>query len=205
MVYQSKNYLYATMVPDITTTINNITLPQEEISIGLASRLDSVKGIEYLLQAIPLVKAKTKNPFKVYILGDGPLEKKLIQISQKLNINDSIVFLGYQNNIPEWLATWDIFVLPTLFEYHSIALLEAMRAGKAIIATTVGGNEESVTNHVEALTIPSKDSIALSEALIKLIENPQLRKKIGENARKRFLIEFTENTMKKNLIKALTL
>ncbi len=113
--------------------------------------------------------------------------------------------MGYQNNIPEWLATWDIFVLPSLFEYHSIALLEAMRAGKAIIATTVGGNEESVTNHVEALTIPSKDSIALSEALIKLIENPQLRKKIGENARKRFLIEFTENTMKKNLIKALTL
>ena len=192
-------------IPDITTTINNITLPQEEIQICLASRLDSVKGIEYLLQAIPLVKAKTKNPFKVYILGDGPLEKKLIQISQKLNINDSIVFLGYQNNIPEWLATWDIFVLPSLFEYHSIALLEAMRAGKAIIATTVGGNEESVTNHVEALTIPSNDSIALSEALIKLIENPQLRKKIGENARKRFLIEFTENTMKKNLIKALTL
>lgn len=177
-----------------------VKLPTNVVSIGLASRLDSVKGIEYMLRAIPTIKERANNKFHVYILGDGPLENKLKKIANDLLIENEVSFLGYQNNIPEWLASWDIFALPSLHEYHSIALLEAMRAGKAIVATKVGGNEESVSNGIHAFTVPAKDQEALAKALITLINSSELRKRFGANAIERFNSEFTEDIMKKNLI-----
>ena len=93
----------------------------------------------------------------------------------------------------------------SFFENHSVSILEAMRAGKAIVTTDVGGNKESVTDGKEALIVPAKDSESLAESLTNLINNSSLRQTLGENAHIRFLNEFTEDIMKKNLIKALTL
>ena len=180
-----------------------IDLPKKGISIGLASRLDKVKGIEYLLEAVPLIKAKAKERFHIYVVGNGPLDHELRKQIAELHIEDDVTMTGYQGNIPDWLATWDIFCLPSLHEYHSIALLEAMRAGKAIVATNVGGNTESVRDGQEGLIVPSRDSSALADALIKLIESSSLRSELGKYARERFEREFTEEVMKRNLVKVM--
>ncbi len=180
-----------------------IDLPEKGVTIGLASRLDKVKGIEYLLEAVPLIKTRTKQPFHIYVVGDGPLDKDLRKRIAELHVEDDVTMTGYQGNIPDWLATWDIFCLPSLHEYHSIALLEAMRAGKAIVATDVGGNTESVRDGKEGLVVPSKDPSALAGALVKLIESPSLRKELGNHARERFEREFTEEVMKRNLVKVM--
>lgn len=208
----SKSYLAQAGVPTSKMVVvhngipeqNEMVLPMElapnGVSIGLASRMDSVKGIEYLLKAVPYLKENSRNKFHVYILGDGPLENKLKMMANRLGIQKEVSFLGYQNNIPEWLAAWDIFVLPSLHEYHSIALLEAMRAGKAIVATNVGGNEESITNQVEGLIVSPKDSMALASAIQILIDSKKMRDQLGNSAKKRFMSEFTEDIMKKNLV-----
>lgn len=208
----SKSYLLKAHVPENKMVVVHNGIPLQDLNlskrdekfdvvkIGLASRLDSVKGIEFLLKAIPLVKLKAKRNFIVEILGDGPLEGELKQLTETLKIQENVHFLGYQNDIPKWLDSWDIFCLPSLFEYHSIALLEAMRAGKAIVASKVGGNEESVTNEDQALTVQPKSPEALADALIRIINDESLRFRLGSNARKRFEMEFTEEIMKKNLV-----
>jgi glycosyltransferase involved in cell wall biosynthesis len=162
--------------------------------IGIASRLDPVKGLEYLMDAF--AKIVLAYPMaRLLLVGDGPCEKNLRKQSAKLDIADKVIFTGYQDNVDNWLDMLDVFALPSLAEYHSIALLEAMRAGKAIVATDVGGNTESVIHERHGLVVPSADAVALKKALIKLIENSELRRRLGCAAQKRYEAEFTEDKM----------
>lgn len=124
-------------------------------------------------------------------------------LARELGVEELICFEGYQDNVPAWLKAWDIFCLPSLQENHSIALLEAMRAGKAIVCTSVGGNPETVEDGKEALVVPARNSEAIADALVKLIESESLRKKMGHDARERFLRNFTEDIMKKKLCEVL--
>jgi glycosyltransferase involved in cell wall biosynthesis len=166
--------------------------------VAVASRLDAVKGISYLLHAMAVVRVGGCKLMLV-VLGDGPELESLKSVTARLGLQDTVCFMGAQNNIPEWLEVIDIFALPSLFEYHSIGLLEAMRAGKAIVATNVGGNPESVRDGQEALLVPPADAKALANALVRLAGDANLRHRLGNAARKRFEAEFTEETMKRHL------
>ena len=84
-------------------------------------------------------------------------------------------------------------------EFHSIAILEAMRAQKAIVATNVGGNPESLRDEKDALLVPSMDIEALANALTRLITNPELRNSLSKNAYEQFRKRFTIDVMMKNL------
>lgn len=179
-----------------------INIQHDKINIITASRIDKVKGLIYMIDAIEILKSHNIN-FHYYMIGEGPELKELKRICKEKDLEDCISFEGFQNNIPEWMAATDIFVLPSLFEYHSIAVLEAMRAGKAIIATNVGGNGESINDNEQGLLIPAANSKALAEAIEFIIRNEKLRKQFAENARKRFENEFSEEAMKKNLVNVL--
>lgn len=187
----------------IETDISPIKLERNGISIGMTGRLDSIKGINYLLEAIKLVSRQVKQEFHVYIVGDGPEMKNLQMLANLLDIEDYVSFMGYQSNVSAWLKSWDIFCLPSLQENHSIALLEAMRAGNAIICTNVGGNPETVDNGKEALLVDAADPEAIASNLVKLIESPSIRNNLGCNAKYRFYKEFTEDIMKERLCKLL--
>ncbi len=100
-------------------------------------------------------------------------------------------FVGYRSDIDACLAALDIFVLPSLAEYHSIALLEAMRAQKTIVATDVG----SVDGGVQAIVVPPADAVALATALQQLLLDAPLRMRLASNARQRFKHEFTSDLM----------
>lgn len=182
-------------------TIRKVILPKDTINIGFVGRIDEIKGLKYLLIALQEIKRKNiKNKIKLYIIGDGPLSNSMNNMTTELDIKDIVEFVGYQNNISDWLNALDIFVLPSLQENHSIALLEAMRAGCAIICTNVGGNPETVINEKEALVIPPKNTLAISTSLLRLIESQDLRVKLGCAAKKKFLKDFTEESTKKNLV-----
>lgn len=169
------------------------------VSIGMVGRLDAIKGLNYLIEAVPYILKNTNYDFHIYIVGDGPEENNLKNLVHNLKLDKFISFEGFQSNISEWLNSWDVFCLPSLQENHSVALLEAMRAEKAIICTNVGGNPETVVDGKEALLVPSSDSITLGKALLKVIENEDLRAELGRNAKDRFLSCFTEDVMKKKL------
>ena len=183
--------------------LKSFNIPEKNLIILTASRITKVKGLNYLLEAIADIKNKTKVLFTYVMIGYGPDITKLKQIATELSILDFVSFIGYQNNIPSWLESTDIFALPSLHEYHSIALLEAMRSGKAIVATDVGGNGESIRDQKEGLLIPSKNVNALSIALLKLIEDSSLRIQYGKAAKTRFEKNFSEQVMKRKLLKTI--
>lgn len=173
-----------------------------KISLITASRITSEKGLAYLLKALSIIK-KEGIPFHYFVIGEGPDLDMLKNEAKELGLDDCVTFVGFQNNIPQWLAACDVFVLPSLHECHSIAVLEAMRAGKAIVATKVGGNGESISDGVDGLLVPAKDDRALSKALMRVIKSKELRISYGQNAYQHYLAEFTEDAMKKNLIEVL--
>lgn len=171
-------------------------------TIVTASRITEVKGLPYLLEALKLLKNRNVK-FHYFMIGEGPDLDALKKQAESLELTYVINFVGFQKNVAEWLAACDVFALPSLYEYHSIAVLEAMRAGKAIVATTVGGNGESINDGIEGILVPAKDARALADGLERILTNSDERKRFGELARKRFANEFTEETMMKNLIAAI--
>ena len=171
-------------------------------TIVTASRITEVKGLPYLLVALKMLKDKGVK-FHYFMIGEGPdLEALKIQV-RDFGLNDEITFAGFQCNVPEWLAACDVFALPSLYEYHSIAVLEAMRAGKAIVATTVGGNSESIKDGFEGILVPSKNAKAFADGLERMLTDADARKQYGAFARKRFVREFTEEAMMRNLVEVI--
>jgi len=166
----------------------------EEILVGVASRLDPVKGVAYLVDAFGRVAGRYPQA-KLVLIGAGSLDDLLRAQVAALGLSDRVVFTGFRTDIAACLDAMDIFVLPSLAEYHSIGLLEAMRAAKAIIATDVGGNTESARHEQEALIVSPADTAAIAAALERLFSDVTLCNRLGQKARERFLAEFTVDQM----------
>lgn len=181
---------------------NPVKMNPNVINILTASRIDKVKGLYDMLDAINILH-KRDVKFHYYMVGEGPELNKLKMICKQKGLEGFVSFEGFQSNVPQWLAVADIFALPSLYEYHSIAILEAMRAGKAIVATTVGGNGESIDDMKQGILVSPNNPTAFANALERIINDEDLRSKLATSARERFLREFTEDAMKMNLIKVL--
>lgn len=192
--------VYNGIEPQIKTTLLDIT-PYCKYGTPIiitASRLTKIKGVDYLLRALKILK-DDGFLFHYFCIGDGEEEMNLKSLCSELNLNDRVSFMGYQSNIPDWLYSCDIFAIPSLEEFHSIAILEAMRAKKAIIATNIGGNPESLRSERDALLVPSKDAVALSKALARLLQSSELRERLSSSAYARFNAKFTIDAMMNNL------
>lgn len=164
--------------------------------LGLAARLDPIKGIDDLIDALALARDL---PLHLLLFGTGPSRDNLQRKAEALGLCDAVTFVGYTDNAAWWFKRLDAFVFPSHSENHSIVLLEAMRVGLPIIATDVGGNGESVRDGKEALLVPPRDPQALAAAIHRIVADSELRQWLGANARRRFLEEFTEKKMKNEL------
>lgn len=162
--------------------------------IGVASRLDPVKGLEYLLAAFAHI-ARNHPAARLVLMGDGTVRGALEAQASQLGVRDRVVFAGMRSDVPQCLTALDLFALPSLAEYHSIGLLEAMRAGLPIVATDVGGNTESVRDGQEGLIVRSADADGLAVALDRMLADDALRMCLGAAAQQRFSTEFTEDAM----------
>ncbi len=162
--------------------------------IGAVSRFDDFKGIEYLIQAFSDI-AKTNNSIKLLLVGSGPAEPRLKTMVEDLGINTRVIFTGFRDDVIDCLEAIDIYVMPTLAENHSIALLEAMRAERPVIVTDVGGNLESVTHEEQALVVPPANAQSIQEALERLLADQVLAKDLSKRAGQRFLADFTTKEM----------
>jgi glycosyltransferase involved in cell wall biosynthesis len=167
------------------------------IILGVASRLDAIKGLNFLLQAFAII-CKQCNVHLV-VVGDGPEKQRLCMQASDLLLTERVTFVGYQANVADWLESFDVFCLPSLSETLSLSLIEALRAGLASVASKVGGIVEVVRNEQEALLVPPANAHALANALLRLARETSLRCALGLNARKRFEEEFTEDRMKRQL------
>ncbi len=147
-------------------------------------RLVTGKGLDNLLNAVPQF-ANLRKQCRVLIVGEGPLRESLQKQVQELDIASHVVFTGFRSDIPEILAATDVFVLPSLSEGLPQSIMEAMSAGKAVVATSVGGVVELIEPETEktGILIPPRNPQALAKALGRLCENQHLCEELGRNAR----------------------
>jgi glycosyltransferase involved in cell wall biosynthesis len=158
-------------------------------------RLADQKGLEYLLQAAQLMSGHSKVRFKIVFAGTGLLESHLKKLAAALGVREQVSFLGFRQDIGDLLLASDIVVLPTLHEGLSIALLEAMAAGKPIVTTTIGSNVEATHNGRAALLVPAKDAEGLARAVTKFLRNSSLRLLKSTKAAELFSKHYTEARM----------
>jgi glycosyltransferase involved in cell wall biosynthesis len=161
----------------------------------VVGRLAEQKGLEYLLESLPRLKRETRVPFKLLLAGTGPLKSKLQNWTRELGIGKHVTFLGFRKDIGDLLAASDIVILPSLHEGLSIALLEAMAAGKPIVTTAVGSNLEVTRNGAAALLVPAKDPAALATAVARLANNVSVRILKAQQAKEIYFNHYTEKRM----------
>jgi glycosyltransferase involved in cell wall biosynthesis len=145
-----------------------------------AARLAPQKGLDVLLRAAVHVPDA-----QFVVAGDGPERPRLEAEAEQLGILDRFRFLGLRDDVPELLAASDVFVLPSLFEGSSLAVLEAMAAGKPVVTSAIGGTDELVDDGESGLLVPPGDAGALALALNRVLAQPELRAKLGATARDR--------------------
>ena len=167
---------------------------EDEVLIGAVGRLDPIKGHRHLIEAFEAVAGLSARA-RLIIIGDGPDRARLEAVVRQSPAADRILLPGQISRADEALPAFDIYALPSLSECCSIALLEAMRSGLPIVATAVGGNPESIVHEKEGLLVPAGDAVALASALEHLVSDKALSNRMGGNARKRYLRDFTQDVM----------
>ncbi len=156
-----------------------------KLNILFVGRLESRKGLNYLIKAYKRVRGEFPNS-RLIVVGPGTRLRGKYKRQVKRNRLADVVFIGYASyaDLPRYYKTADIFCSPaTGRESFGIALLEAMALGKPIVASNIDGYASVVTHGVEGLLVPPKDEKALAQALISLMADESLRQQIGARGR----------------------
>jgi glycosyltransferase involved in cell wall biosynthesis len=149
-----------------------------------------------LLKAIALLRSRGLK-VKSFVGGEGPLRAELEKQVVSDGIKGMVEFLGFVADVPRFLASIDIFVMPSLYEGLGVAALEAMAAGKPVIASRVGGLAESIVDDETGLLVPSHQATALADAIARLTGAPEKAREMGNRGRMRVREHFTMELMAK--------
>ncbi len=163
----------------------------DEPRIVMVARFSTQKDHALLLHAL----SDIDRPFHLLLVGDGPLRGAVEREARRLGLTERVEFLGARDDIAAILATASIFVLASRWEGFPLSILEAMRAGLPVVASSVGGVEEAVDDGVTGWLVPVSDRAALRRRLVPLIEQPEPRIRMGEAGRQRYAREFTLEQM----------
>lgn len=160
--------------------------------ICAAATLHERKGIRYLIEAAAILEGQG-TPIHLVIAGDGPQRPELETLARDLGVAAS--FVGFYADMPALLASIDVFVMPSLSEGLGVAVLEAMAAGKPVVASAVGGLRESVVDGATGWSVAPANSQALAQGIAKLIANPAMAVEFGSAGRARVRAEFSLENM----------
>lgn len=147
-----------------------LSIAEDEYLIGTVCRLQPVKALPVLLQAIQTL------PVRLVIAGDGPERERLTAIIRDMGLSNHVQLLGGRSDIPRLLASFDLFVLPSYSESFGIAVAEALVMQVPVIATSVGGIPEITHGERYARLVPPGDVTALANAIRWAKDNPELAK-----------------------------
>ncbi len=178
--------------PDkIVTIYNGVELPKSKTAInilakkremgldpacaviGTVATLHHRKGHQYLLRAAAKIVSNLPE-VQFLLIGDGPLREELENLTERLNLNHKVIFAGHRDDVSKLLPLIDLFVLPSLAEGMSNALLEAMATGLPCVTTDVGGNGEVLLDGVTGFLVPAGDSEKLADAALTLLLNKDM-------------------------------
>jgi glycosyltransferase involved in cell wall biosynthesis len=179
---------------DRSTFLHEFSLSPQVIVIGMVAQLIPRKGHRYLIEAVKSLRNSFPD-LSVLLFGKGPLQSELESEIGQNGLADVIRFAGFRNDLPQWLGGLDILAHPADMEGLGVSLLQASAAAVPIVTSRAGGLPEAVADNVSGLLIPPGDVSALTSALRRLLEDADLRKKMGEAGRARILAEFSIDAM----------
>jgi glycosyltransferase involved in cell wall biosynthesis len=171
----------------------SLGLNPEGLVVGTVGWLLPIKGPMYLLKAMAEVWKGYPETSLVYV-GKGDLEGELKEEASRMGVSERVSFLGWRDDIPEIMHILDIFVLPSLNEGMGRVLVEAMAAGRPVVASNVGGIPDLVMQGKNGLLVPAADIKALARGIEFFISYPNERKEMGEEGRK-MAIRFGSDSM----------
>jgi glycosyltransferase involved in cell wall biosynthesis len=183
---------------DFKTRIRREFGAADKFLILTTGRLHPEKGYPYLFEAVPKLKRLAGKPFVWLIAGKGPFEKDFRKAVADSGSDDTVKFIGFRNDIPDLMATADLFVLPSVAEAFGIVFAEAIYLGTPIVATNIGGIPEVVTDGADGVLIPPADSDALARTVADLLNHPDKLKSLANTGREKIIqrFEFEDMTRK---------
>ncbi len=158
--------------------------------VGLCARLSPEKNVPLLLEAV--ARLRSRHPDLVLLVaGDGPARAAIQARRDALGLGDTVRLLGFRDDVPALVGAFDVYAVSSLTEGTSVTLLEAMYAGRPVVATRVGGNPEIVVDDETGLLVPSGDAGAFADALAALLADPARARRMGDAGRARVAARFT--------------
>jgi glycosyltransferase involved in cell wall biosynthesis len=185
--------------PGVVQTIHNgvpdepLTAPERPVRgpiVGTVGRFEPQKGFDIFIRALRDVPHATG-----VIVGDGTQREELHALARRVGIEDRILWFGWSEDRRSYLPWFDVFVLPSRFEGFPLALLEALLAERAVVATDVGSVAEAVLDEESGLLVPSDDPDPLAGAIIRLLGDDALRRRLGARGRELVQGRFTASHM----------
>jgi len=153
-----------------------------EIAILFVGRLHPIKGVAYLIEAMPVIIRKHPK-VKLFLVGDGEERQRLESLVAKLDLDKHTTFIGQIPNekVSQYMAASDVFVLPSLSEGLPVVTLEAIACGLPIVVTDIAGISEIIKDGENGFLVEPENSVEIAEKVLMLLGNGELRKQISQN------------------------
>jgi glycosyltransferase involved in cell wall biosynthesis len=180
-----EKFRQASVLPDdlIRKKRAELHIQPEDRVVGLVSRLDTGKGQEYLLQAVPQI-IRQHPQVKFLLVGDGPYRQKFQQMTTVLNIDQHVIFTGFRYDIEEVMTLFDIAAFTSLWEGLPRVIVQYIAVGKPIVAFDIPGVSELIHSNINGFTVPVRDGDRLAKRLSYLLENPDEARMMGQNGKR---------------------
>jgi len=164
-------------------------LPLDVPVVGTVGRMIDVKGYPFMLQALALAR-KSYPSLHWLQVGDGPDRKKIIALAEEMGLSEAVTFAGKRSDVSSLLEAMDIWAMSSTHEGLPVALLEAMAAGRTIVATNVGGIPDVVDHEVSAILVAPQDARELAAGLVRVLDDHSLAQKLAAGARVKVEMEY---------------
>jgi len=171
---------------DVATAKHKLGLEPDDVVIGTVGRMEEQKGHGILLHAFAALRGLpgiSVSSLRLLIVGDGRLRQATEVRASQLGIVDACRFPGSMTQMADVYRAIDVFVMPSLWEGLSLAMLEAMAAGLPLVATDVGGVRDVLGDNLHGRLVPPGDATSLAHALAELLLNTKLREELAASAR----------------------
>jgi glycosyltransferase involved in cell wall biosynthesis len=172
----------------------DLGIASDAFVVGNVGRLAPQKGQRHLVAAMPMLLDRVPNAHAV-IAGAGDLEGYLRDLSLDVGAGDRVHVLGARRDVPALMHAMDVFAMPSIWEGFGLVLLEAMAAGRPIVASRVATIPEVVLDGETGLLVPASDPGALAEAVAQLADDPERARALGEAGRERLREHFSIEKM----------
>jgi glycosyltransferase involved in cell wall biosynthesis len=166
---------------DVRAAREELGIAPDDFVIGTVTRLHESKGNTYLVDAARLVLDERPRA-RFFVVGEGPLREGLEQQAKALNLGGRFVFTGFARDVPRTMSAFDLSVFPSLWEGTPLTVFEALAMGKPIVATDADGLLDVLTDGRDAIIVAKRDARALADGIIRTIDEPETRARIGEAA-----------------------